>query len=578
MSTQDFSSDFLVPEYPVMRAYYHDYTSRFQFLMSAANCGKSRLTLQKCLNIPANLCELKEWQDYGKCRLARGMIIRESAKSISDNLIPLMREAFPPAIRLDETEGFTKPKLCFYRVNPKTGEKEKHIIVFTLVGLSDQDAHNRHRGGNYDFILINEVEKLANRGEAVRFLFSRVNRNVKHSSHSIIFGDFNPVPASHWIWSWIPIPEDGEIDHPDHKYGFAKDKMVNVGGGATQRRRLYHCGNQLARAQAGETLANPVAPPSYYLGLVDGSNDNDRRKNLEGKIPLSDHAHLVYPSFSKHHCKEGRGFIDGIAVYAGADTDGQGAIVLAQQQGRQIVIPEGGVIYADGMYAGQMGEQLANKLKSTPGLLRAHPAGLWGDPAGNDMKYGDGKSYIWHLNNELSQRGFSHWSFSPTPFIYGRKENSGQGRASYVEPFLQKYLNPGEDTNGEIEPMVIVCDKRLQEALSEYHYKVSWTEEGTEVTNQPVKDKYSGPAEAFAYLLAGLRSQVFTGAQLATVDRSVPSITNQGGKVKVLTDPQYADPNAPIIFTDRDDEERAGQAMAQQHAPIQGGVPGITAL
>ena len=549
MSTQDFSSDFLTPEYPVMRAYYHDYESRFQFLMSAANCGKSRLTLQKCLNIPANLCELKDWADYGRCRLARGMIIRESAKSIADNLIPLMREAFPPAIRLDETEGFTKPKLCFYRVNPKTGEKEKHIIVFTLVGLSDQDAHNRHRGGNYDFILINEVEKLANRGEAVRFLFSRVNRNITQSSHSIIFGDFNPVPASHWIWSWIPIPEDGEIDKPEHKYGFAKDKTVHVGGGQTQRRRLYHCGNQLARAQAGEALANPVAPPSYYLGLVDGSNENDRRKNLEGKIPLSDHAHLVYPSFSKEHCVPDLKFQPGLAVYAGADTDGQGAIVLAQIQGRRIVVPENGVIYADGMYAGQMGEKLAQLVRDDPALRTCPPMGLWGDPAGADMKYGDGNSYIYHLNKVLTDNHLGNWHFAPTPFIHGRKENSGQGRASYVEPMLGNWLSPADDTEGKPSPFVVVSDKRLQEALSEYHYKVSWTQEGTEVTNQPDKDKYSGPAEAFAYLLAGLKSTLFQDMKTANVDRSIPSITHSGPPRRVISDENMQDPNNPVIFT-----------------------------
>ena len=187
------------------------------------------------------------------------------------------------------------------------------------------------------------------------------------------------------------------------------------------------------------------------------------------------------------------------------------------------------------------------------GLRTCVPGGLWGDPAGGDKKYGDGNSYLWHLNRIIEEQGFGQWTFSPTPFIFGRKENSGQGRASYVEPFLRKWLPPTDQSGGQPEPFVKVCDKRLQTALAEYHYKVVHTTEGQEITTEPVKDKHSGPAEAFAYLLAGLRSTILNndpGLSANVHNAAIPSITRDNNqtahKAPVIRDPS-GDPNNPVI-------------------------------
>ena len=297
------------PEYSVLNEYYHDFTSNFQILIGANSTGKSRLTMHKCYRLPQAICELRkttEFLDSDKqpitCRLGRVMIIRESKQSIMDNLIPMIRETFPPDIRYDEREGFTKPKILYRMRHPETGEDEWCALQFTLIGLNDTDAHNRHRGGNYDAIILNEVEKLGNREEGVSFMFSRISRNVLESKSPIIFGDTNPVPASHWIWNWIPMPEDAEIDKSGHEFGFIKEKVIKIPGFDDNIRRCYHAGNQLANAQAGRPLANPVTPAIFYVNLAEGYNENDRRKNLEGKIPMSEHQHLVFPSFGRAHC------------------------------------------------------------------------------------------------------------------------------------------------------------------------------------------------------------------------------------------------------------------------------------
>ena len=567
-------SDFIAPTNLVMRSYYHDFTSRIAICVGAASTGKSRLTLAKCLLLPRKLCKLRQSADYGsprdgKARIARIMLIRETNTAIKDNVVPLMREAFPPEIRLDETAGMEDPKMSFDWFNPDTRQLERHVLLWRFVGLNEPDAHNRHRGGNYDAIVLSELEKLHNRAEGVQFLFTRIGRNVNQSDNPIVFGDTNPVADSHFLWNWIPKPSDEEIDARGHEQGYIKEKSVDIDG-VPEIRRMYHSGNQLAAARKRVPLANPVTPPSYYISAAQGFNENDRRKNLEGKLPLSDHEYLVFPSFGRAHKADKGEFKPGKAVYAGADTDTRGAIVLSQWQDGQLIVPADGVLYADGRTAQEMGKVLARFIREHPTLNSCQPGGLWADPAGSDRTAATGQGYTFHLNESLGLEGFANWSFAPAPFIFGRKENSGQGRASYAEPMLQESIN----RQGEFMPVVQIADARLQEALSEYHYSVSWNNAGQEIKRDPVKDKHSGPAEAFAYLCAGLISEKVVELELGrNLGARVASITDDGSgeKERQPSVVLMHDPNRPLIVINPiGDPQQDANSMGytpQQSAP-----------
>ena len=491
---------FLRSDCRALQAFFDDWKSKKVCIWGGVNTGKSWYGLAKCFLSPKyigrdmNKAQLKK---YGvkRGKIVRCSIIRESESSYDKALKPNIEKFITPDLLWEEpTKGMLNFTSYFY---DETGLL--HVTEWVVVSLNSNEAINKLWGGEFDLFYINELGGLDGLWDSMQRLDSRLGREFNNNAMIVV--DSNPVHPEHWAYKWFPIPDDRSEAEGGLAYKYGKNGYYRSYPDTPKIMGYY------LPPQIEGMFVKPFQPgleneaKEWYIDLAKTLDEDGCREQIKGFAPMKAQGSAVFPSFKRdlHVMKEAYNPQPGARVWAGADADKDGGIVLATiNEHNQIVVFD--EVYCDNDFVDAQITKFMDVMTARYENLDFRQGAV--DPAGSQQRGPQGEQWIREMNRFTASFGMNdEMIWRPAP------ANGSSGGANHWptrRDAVQRLLNARLPAPKADMPRMLISPrcKNLIRTLATWRYDDKRRPDGKIVSQfSPPKIKgLAGLGDALSYL------------------------------------------------------------------------------